>query len=116
MKTIFTCLIVLCFSCAYLDAQDANTTTPKRYKNQIGIDMTMLLQQFFHLDNSSFVSPYYPEYFATYRRHLKNGNIRFAFSTSIYGKNDQTSDTTQLTPRKREFNYRIGYEWFSDLT
>src|SRR5262245_6633133 len=89
--------------------QDAavNNVLPK-YKNQIGIDMTQLLRQFFNFNSSTFSSyPYYPEYFVTYRRHLKNGNIRFAFSTSFYGKNDQTTDTTQLTPRKREFNYRI---------
>jgi hypothetical protein len=99
-------------------AQDTTASRPlKKYKNQIGIDMTALLQQFFNLNNnSSFSYQYIPEYFATYRRHLKNGNIRFAFSVSIYGKNDQTNDSTQLTPRKREYNYRIGYEWFSDLT
>jgi hypothetical protein len=116
MKTKLVYLILLCFSYTFLYAQDSVATRmPKKYKNQIGVDMTALLQQFFNLNGNQLQSSYIPYYFATYRRHFKNGNIRFAFSTRLYGKDDQQNDSLTYKPRVQNFNYRVGYEWFSNI-
>jgi len=116
MKTKIAGIVMICFCSMYVHGQDSTANRiAKKHKNQIGVDMTVLIRQFFHLDNSAYPTKYIPEYFATYRRHLKNGNIRFAFSLLLYGKDDHQTDTTTLKPRKQEYNYRIGYEWISDI-
>ncbi len=93
----------------------------KKYRHELGADITGLLRQFFNLSNfgNNYVAQT-PTYFITYRYHLKNSNIRFGiggtyFKNTVNGYQVNGEDKIFYNTSSN-FSIRIGYEFVSELS
>jgi hypothetical protein len=103
-------------------SQPAYDSLPKRYRHELGADITGLIKQFMMYNNNGQLSsnPYVPIYYVTYRYHFKKANIRFGIggeysqsSVPGYAINGQEKTFTRTFSG---FSARIGYERTSELS
>lgn len=115
-KTYLTILMAVIFFAAF--AQE-NTDQVKVYKNEFGIDATGFLKQIINFDPTQSYPDYSPNYYLTYRRHFKSGNIRFAVGGSfsnISTPSDLATGPKYFYDNTYSFCSRIGWEFFNDLS
>lgn len=95
-------------------------STTKKQKHELGADITGLLGQFFNLNSSNTVQANIPNYYVTYRYHLKKSNIRFGIGGS-YSKSSVSGYTVNGEDKvfynaQTNFSVRLGYEFVSELS
>lgn len=94
-----------------------DTLPVKKYRHEFGLDFTPFLK--FYVDFSQNGYNYQPAYYLTYRYHFKKSNIRAAiggnFSTRDISSPFST-DTHTYTDKAYSYNFRIGYEFFENLS
>jgi len=98
--------------------QDTITST-KPYKDEFGLDVTGLIQQFLIINQGEYYVEYSPTYYLTYRRHFKPGNIRAAIGSAFENKDlspTWTTDTNKYKSRSYSFDIRIGWEFINQLS
>lgn len=116
MKT----LLMAFFAASILTAFSQDTTgRAKVYRNEFGIECTGFLKQFLNLNQQFSYYYYSPEYYLTYRRHFKSGNLRAALAGSF---SDQelsvgfSPDSNQYHNTVYSINSRLGWELFDQLS
>lgn len=116
MKLAFTFTIAVVLTLpVFLTGQD--TIETKIYRNEIGTDFTTLLNQVLFVNFSQNYQEYQPIYYITYKRLLKNFNIRFG----IGGKTKSNTFPVDYLPdkfntsRSSTIDYRLGIEKSSEL-
>ena len=116
MKTFLT--IVLMISSLSSFAQDT-TTIKKVYHNEFGIDATSFVKAFITFGNTQSNYNSDPAYYLTYRRHFKNGNIRFAIGGDYsYEQIKRTNipDLHDYFSRAYSYLIRLGWEFCEELS
>lgn len=96
-----------------------DTSAAKRHQNELGTDATALVMQVLHLTEPQF-GGYYgaPEYYLTYRRYFKPGNIRAAIGGYYSASPIQNTqiDTGEYYVIRRAMAVRAGWEFCSELS
>ncbi|MCI5058399.1 MAG: hypothetical protein MRY83_19970 [Flavobacteriales bacterium] len=114
MKTsnLFTLLLALALPLVTKAQSDENLM-----KNEIGTDITVLIDQILSFDDDPFVAPYLSTYQLTYKRHFNRFSARFAIggNTSSDDAIDDTSGEVYQRTRQ-DINYRIGVEKHLELS
>lgn len=81
------------------------------YKNEIGTDITVLIEQLVKFNQSEFSIPYSSTYYVTYKRHLPNYSLRFGIGANASNRDDQDRSSPQRIIRNSTLiNYRFGME------
>jgi len=80
-------------------------------KNEIGTDLTSLIEQILNFNQSEFFTPYSATYQLTYKRHFKKFSVRMGIGGNSFSRerDSQVSDEKVKSSSQR-FNYRIGIE------
>jgi Outer membrane protein beta-barrel domain len=115
MKKIILITLLLLSISSYSQTDSLN----KKYRHELGADITGLLSQFFYTNNSNYYSKI-PLYFVTYRYHLKKSNLRFGIGgtynkQSINGYKINGEDKVFYNSQTN-FSVRLGYEFVSELS
>lgn len=121
-KRIIT--IALSFMIVAFYAQDTTISTStqlpvKKHLNELGLDVTPFIK--FYLNFSANNYYYQPNYMLTYRRYFKKSNLRaaiggnYTFSESPSPYNGDSLDIN-YTNKQSSFVFRLGYEFFQDLS
>ena len=117
MKLTIYLAIELVFTLpVFLAAQD--TSEPKIHRNEIGTDVTSLINQILFVNTVDDYQEYEPIYYITYKRMLKKINLRFGIggnSKSTYRPLDRLPDKIDATS-DTEIDYRLGIEKADELT
>lgn len=112
LATIF----LLSFSIA--NAQDS--VKVKKYRNEIGIDLTPFIKFYLNFDQNQFYYyNYIPSYYLTYRFHFKKSNIRAAIGGDYYTSeitSPYSGDPNKYFNRQENINFRIGYEFIENIS
>lgn len=102
MKNLFKFLLLIVLFLPFsVNAQDQNVEVKK--KNEIGIDITGLIDEFTNNDN--FFSIYYSTYNLTYKRHFYMFSGRFGV-----GGRSTFVENGAFDVKRDRLNYRIGVE------
>jgi hypothetical protein len=114
MKITFTFIFSLLFANSVFSQ---TSTDEKKYKNELGADLTGFVRQFFS-PSTDFYQDYIPVYYLTYRRHFSTFNLRsgFGFNSS----NSEYASPYTIGPRiynnqQTILDLRAGCEWVSEL-
>jgi hypothetical protein len=114
MKNILITIALFC--CIQSIQTQTVDTAPSIYKNELGVDAGYFIKQF--LDFSGTSSYLTPTYFLYYKRLMKPGNLRFAFSAE-YEREQETSpydfDSAEYYNVTSSFNFKVGWEFVSTL-
>jgi hypothetical protein len=117
MKTIFLSFII--GTTIFTSIAQDTTKSKKIYHNEFGVDATGFVKQFLNFSQSQYPVFYTPNYYLTYRRYLKRGNIRFAiggaFSNQVIPAGS-TQDPNKYQNKSYSFDARIGWEFYTDLS
>ena len=105
-----TILFIVVISLSIFAFGQKEEKTENEYKNEFGIDATGFIKQFVNLNTSEYQMCYFPNYYLTYRRRFKGGNIRFAFGGKL-SEQDNNGNTTD----SYAFNTRVGWEFINSL-
>lgn len=90
-----------------------------RHRNELGVDVTTLIMQVLHLTEPQFGGfNGTPEYYLTYRRYFKPGNIRSAIGGNYLQTpiNNTQIDTGDYFMVRRALAFRVGWEFCSELS
>ncbi len=114
--TIILTLAALSTLPVLLVAQASKTT--KIHRNEIGMDLTYLLSQFFHVDRNMNYQPYLPTYAVTYKRMTENFNFRTGlggYSQTREWPDDAFPDKIDNT-KIINIDFRIGFEKNAEIS
>ncbi len=118
MKKILLSVAIIFMALLSVFAQDTRENL-KVYKNEIGVDITGFIRQFFfYSDGTCSPSAYKPNYIVNYRRHLKSGNIRFAIGGNFNQKDLNSpydDDDSHYLSKQYYVNARIGWEFTKNI-
>jgi hypothetical protein len=112
LTVVMTSLILTSFS------QDT-TKRDKVHRNEFGIDATGFIKQLLNFNQNEYYYYYYPNYYLTYRRHFKCGNIRFALGGDFSDHDIPaafTGDSNKYHYTSYSYDCRIGWEFFNELS
>ncbi len=118
MKSTIPCFFLLVFFMIpkLLVAQEANI--PKNHSNELGMDITSIIRQFFFINNSDTYQAPRPNYLFTYKRLMK----QYSFRLGIGGNSYASKTTDKQLPdqiKNRSFSQldiRIGLEKNAELS
>lgn len=80
-------------------------------KNEIGTDITALIEQILNFSQSDFYSPYSATYQITYKRHFKKFSTRIGIGGTTYSEDVDNDISEEVFKRTNQrINYRIGIE------
>jgi hypothetical protein len=110
--------VLLLFTLASFSQTDSTT---KKYRHEIGADITGLFKQFFNFNSNPNNTNYYsPTYYLSYRYHLNNSNIRFGiggeYSKTTLGPYFLSGVEQKLYKSHSNVSLRVGYEKSSELS
>jgi hypothetical protein len=109
--------IAFIFIVSINQAQDS-LKKPNVYHNEFGVDVTSFFRQF--INQGQTPTYYTPNYYLTYRRYLKTGNIRFAIGGDFDSHNlynpYSSGDSIKLSYNASSFDIRLGWEFCSELS
>lgn len=115
-----TILLTLVFATTFLYSQ--SDSIYKKYRHELGADITGLLEQFFNLNysNGMYYTPPVPTYLVTYRYYIKKSNIRFGVGgnynkSSVPGYTINGQEKTFYNT-SNQFSFRLGYEFVNELS
>lgn len=110
-KSICMKLALIIFMLPFLlTAQESGK--PKTYRNEVGVDVTSLIDQFFFLNTSNNYGEYRPFYLVTYKRLMK----QYSFRLGLGGKSNATKSPDEELPDRVDnssygyMDFRIGLE------
>jgi len=117
MKKLLFSIVFLFIVLTSFGQDSATTVTP--YKDEFGLDITGLIQQFLLINQGEYDEKYAPTYYLTYRRHFKSGNIRAAIGCAFENKDQPAyyeDDSNKYKSRSFSFDIRMGWEFISQLS
>lgn len=119
-KCIYFVFVVFGFFLSVNGQDSIKPIVTKKHLNEFGLDMTPFLKFYFNFSQNG--GYYYPDnYFLTYRRYFKIGNIRAGIGGN-YSYSEEPSlyngDSLNINYYKKEkaIELRIGYEFFQNLS
>lgn len=121
-KSVITFAFTLVLACSFgQDTVKSSSTQPpeKKHRNELGLDMTPFIK--YYLNFSDNFDYYQPGYMLTYRRYFKKSNIRSAIGGNyLYSEIPSPYNGDSLTNifynKQRSLVFRLGYEFFQDLS
>ncbi len=117
MRPLFYLSVAVFFALPVsLAAQD--TDEPKIYRNEIGTDVTSLINQILFVNATDNYQGYEPIYYLTYKRILDKFNLRLGIggnSISTYNPRESLPDKIDAST-DTDIDYRIGIEKAVELT
>lgn len=101
---------ILLFSCllpVMLNAQSSEEVK----RNEIGTDITSLLERILNFNQSEFFSPYSATYQITYKRHFNKVSLRTGIGGNTSSEDVDNNFSEEVIKRtSQRINYRIGIE------
>ena len=112
-KSTFVLFFILLSSLAKAQADEA----PGEFKNEFGVDITGAIRFFTQFQSSGDYN-YSPQYYLTYRRLMKPGNIRFGIGGDYdnFESPGAVGDPATYSYNFRSLDLRLGWEFKSSLT
>lgn len=115
MKRITLTLIIVGYTTLVFGQITNPDTTKDKHNNEIGIDATPLLQQFFFFNSDEYFSPNIHPYYLMYRRYINKLGIRAGIG-GTYSTDESVPNDTTVTYRKRTIlDFRLGIERKTDF-
>jgi len=120
MKNICLGLLLFCACSMPVVAQTTTEVAPETYKNEIGIDLTMLVSSLFGWNQGWYVYDYYPynyyssanSYLFSYKRHFGDAALRVGFGADMTNStSDDDAETFENTYNMMRTDVRVGYEF-----
>lgn len=100
-------VVLICILPMLVSAQTVHETN----KNEIGTDITALLERILNFNRSEFFSPYNATYQITYKRHFDRFSLRAGIGGSTNSEDADDSFSNDVLKRNSQrINYRIGIE------
>ncbi|MFI5172218.1 MAG: hypothetical protein ACHQFW_07485 [Chitinophagales bacterium] len=119
MKRIII-ITALFFSLATLTAAESRKVIASEPKNELGLDITLLLSNLFGWNDYYFYDYGYPygiynnpagNYIISYKRYFQRSAIRFGMGGSLNNYSTDAEDAGYSSKNENsQFNFRIGYE------
>ena len=86
-------------------------TKKETKKNEIGTDITALIEQILNFNQSEFYTPYSATYQITYKRHFKGFSTRTGIGGGTYSEDVDNNFSEEVFKRtSKKIDYRIGIE------